>query len=185
MNPNQNKPFLEHTEKDQQAMTVKTPGQCFQLFSSDAVIEFTIFQTKWYRKQNFDIDNTWQDISVAKMKAFFGIVLAMDLVTFQKFHDYWAFISIKSVQWFSNIMPRRIFFKAFACLHLSDDATQPEREHPDMNSINVHNCQAIWEICFQCDTIQKSIFPSTSKWSELTVQFLSYRTWRRNKLNLA
>ena len=71
-------------------MSVKTPAECFQLFFSDTVIEFIVFKTKLYRKQNFDNDSNWQDISVAKMKAFFGIGLSMGLVDLSKFHDYWA-----------------------------------------------------------------------------------------------
>lgn len=71
-------------------MSVKTPAECFQLFFSDAVIEFIVFKTKLYRKQNFDNDSSWQDISVAKMKAFFGIGLSMGLVDLPKFHDYWT-----------------------------------------------------------------------------------------------
>ena len=69
-------------------MIVETPGDCFQLFVSDAIIEFIVFQNNLYRKQNFDNDNSWQYISVAKMTAFFGIVLAIGLVDRSKFHDY-------------------------------------------------------------------------------------------------
>ena len=109
-------------------MNVKTPAECFQLFFSDTVIEFIVFKTKLYRKQNFDNDSSWQDISVAKMKGFFGIGLSIGLVNLPKFHDYWAGNFTTSVPWFFYILPRRRFFKELACLHLSDNATQPERQ---------------------------------------------------------
>ena len=61
------------------------------------------------------------------MKAYFVIVLVMDLVDLPKFHNYWEHNSIASVPWFSNITPIR-FFEILACFHLSDDnTTQPAR----------------------------------------------------------
>ena len=109
--PNENKPFLQYSRSDQQAITVKTPGECFQLFFSDAIYESIVYQTNLYNEQNFDRGNSWQYVSFAEAK---------DL---PNFHHYLVLNSITSLPWFSNIMPRRRFFEVLACLCLSDNTT--------------------------------------------------------------
>ena len=91
-NPNVEKLFYENEEPDTLSMLAGTPLDCLQLLFSDKVFKSIVEQSNRYHEQqsNNGIGDRWEDITIAEMKAFMGILLAMGLVELPKFHDYWA-----------------------------------------------------------------------------------------------
>ena len=61
-----------------------------QLFLSDKVFKSIVEQSNRYHEQQSDngTDDRWKDITIAEMKTFMSIVLAMGFAELPKIHDY-------------------------------------------------------------------------------------------------
>ena len=134
INSNGQKPSLETTgpKSNQTAnndQTVSTMLEFLLLFFTEEVIEEIVEQSNLFYSQSGDNIKNWKDISVPEMKAFLGIVLAMGIVNYPNFHDFWANSDpIICTPWFSDIMPRDRFFLILKYLHLSDKTKEPARD---------------------------------------------------------
>ena len=91
----------------------------FAIVISGEIFKSIVEQNNCYHEQqsNNGTDGRWTDITIADMKAFMGIFLAVGLVELPKFHDYWGRDAVYALPWYSNIMPRDRFLKILACLH--------------------------------------------------------------------
>lgn len=102
----------------------------FQCFYTDEVfkkiVEFTNLNAD-RKRADVNPKGVWSDVSVAEIKAFYGLLILMDIMKFDREELYWSdnpsFRLVGSK--FGEVMPRDRFVQIKRYLHFSDDRCNP------------------------------------------------------------
>ncbi|XP_069108928.1 piggyBac transposable element-derived protein 4-like [Argopecten irradians] len=104
----------------------------FESIVSPDVVEDIVTETNRYATQylqnhpNLSLHSRlrkWTPVSVAEMKVFLGMTIAMGLVKQASLHDYWSTDAVISTPFFGKVMPRDRFLAIMSFLHLTETTT--------------------------------------------------------------
>ena len=101
------------------------PLDFFNRFFDTAVYDLLVSQTNLYASQQKI--RFWQDVDVAEMKAFIGILIAMGLHDVPHTDLCWSSDPLFRIQPIANIMVAKRFKKIRQAFHLNDNSQAPPR----------------------------------------------------------
>ena len=97
----------------------------------DNVLQIICHETNRYHEQNALNDNSWKDVTLTKMIAFFGINIAMSMVRLPEISSYWKQSGVMEVSRFRSIFTRKRFYDILKYLHLADNIKTPQKTNPN------------------------------------------------------
>lgn len=102
-----------------------SPLAYFSSFFSQEVINHILEQTNLYASQNRQKD--WEDVTIAEMKAFLGMLVLMGVHPLPNVDLYWSSDPLFRVDEIANIMTCKRFKKILKNLHLNNNTNMPKR----------------------------------------------------------
>lgn len=120
---------------------VRCPIQFFFLFFTSAVLTNMVRETNRYAKAFLNTPvmklwlrhhpksrfHNWCDTTMAELKKFFGLLLAMGLLRKKRLADYWSSNPILSTPFFGSVMCRDRFLLLNRMLHINDKSKEIQR----------------------------------------------------------
>lgn len=115
----------------------------FFLFVSVDVILMIVDETNRYARQYLETAvlrptsrmRKWVEVTLAEMKVFLALNLAMGLVTQKDVAEYWTSDPVTSTPFFPSTMSRDRFFNISTFLHMSDNTLYIRRGQPGYNPL--------------------------------------------------
>lgn len=101
------------------------PVDFFRRYFDHDVFQLRIQQTNLYAKQKKT--NRWNDVTLAEMEAFVGLLIAMGLHVVPTTECYWSTNPLFRVQPVADIMTIKRYKKIRQVLHLNDNEKMPKR----------------------------------------------------------
>ena len=99
----------------------------FSMFFYDDLLQHIVDQTNLYAKLNAfgRVNYQWNDLTVDKLRSYFGIIIATGLVCLPSFKDYWKANSILSQPAIIKGISRNHFEIICGRLHFNDNSLAP------------------------------------------------------------
>ena len=77
----------------------------------------------------------WEDVTMAEMRTFFGLIIAMGLIVVDDLQEYWSSHPVCDLPFFRSVMKRDRFLIILCFLHLSNNEQQLDSGSPNYDPI--------------------------------------------------
>lgn len=107
---------------------VKSPLEIFEMFIDDEILDLIVRETNTYACQQLKKGHsaksrvqTWCETSKEEIRKFFGVLLAMGLISAPSVSNYWSKDPIFHNEFISSVMARDRFFLLLKFIHFADN----------------------------------------------------------------
>ena len=124
-------PFFENVGPSAEALSCDKPDEFFRLLVTDGLLDFIVENTNLYAHQQ----GVPVLLSRDEILSYFGMNIAMGIVSLPEISDYWSREPMLRVPWFPSVISRNKFLLISRYLHFADNSKAPSRDNPNYDKL--------------------------------------------------